>query len=510
MQKHVKYALGAAVAALFISGCGSSSNHTLPATASSVHDDDINILTLTSSAITVTDDNNVSLNYVDTYSISDLAQGSYNNSSTALRGWFPENPGILNFIYNAAIAAIKQFKPDVANYTKRYKVTFSGKDGEPESGMLMVPCKDFACTTPVSGPLIAIARPTDPERANAPSTDTKASNPTIISATMYAAAGYTVFAPDFKGMGINNQIHPYCIKDELAQSTVQMYKTVKGLNDLNVTEGLSLVGYSEGGYTTLATAQYINENEPDIDLHFVMPLDGATDLNGTMQHVMVSADAEFPTPYFFPMVIAGYSTYYPSVSEVQFENVFLKDPMQDTQTFAQALFEMMKGYNTPAEINALMREVDGYSGPLSTTYAAFQEEIQNPDSNVSTLLSQNSAIRGNWEPQAQTQYHFVHYNYDELVPSGNAKAAQKLWGSGSYVDYVSFDIYESLDPLSAYLFRNESKHVQAYLDSYIKSLIFILNHSNSENLTSVDENALFESIINNYIEENNITISEDE
>ena len=80
-----------------------------------------------------------------------------------------------------------------------------------------------------------------------------------VTAMALAATGYIVVVPDYPGMGIDPGVHPYCHKS-LSYSVIDMIRAVRDSGLLQNWQvkwdgRLYLMGYSEGGYATMVTAQ---------------------------------------------------------------------------------------------------------------------------------------------------------------------------------------------------------------------------------------------------------------
>lgn len=81
---------------------------------------------------------------------------------------------------------------------------------------------------------------------------------------LIASLGFVTIMPDYIGYGVSKNImHPYFDKKYSAQSVVGMIKAVKEYlkkQEISVSGRLFLLGYSEGGYTTMAAQQAIETN----------------------------------------------------------------------------------------------------------------------------------------------------------------------------------------------------------------------------------------------------------
>ncbi len=98
-----------------------------------------------------------------------------------------------------------------------------------------------------------------------------------------ALKSYGVVMPDYLGYGKSANIqHPYLLKDSLADSVIDAIKATKSFyaqKGLDDGDKLFLMGYSEGGYATMATALKIQNEYPTINLTAVAPMAGSYDLN---------------------------------------------------------------------------------------------------------------------------------------------------------------------------------------------------------------------------------------
>lgn len=198
---------------------------------------------------------------------------------------------------------------------------------------------------------------------------------------------------------------------------------------------LFLVGFSEGGYATLAAAREIKANHTAWNLLGVAALDGPYDLSGTMRNLMLTANASFSAPYFLPYVVAGYDNAYPEEPSLDFNAAVLATPVgTSSQPLNQKLYPLLFGANTAEEINGVMQEVPSYTGPSSILTASYIAALGNPSSFLYQRLEENDAYRG-WIPGTETQVLLYHNLDDDLVPIGNFDAAQAVWGTPTNLIY---------------------------------------------------------------------------
>jgi pimeloyl-ACP methyl ester carboxylesterase len=94
---------------------------------------------------------------------------------------------------------------------------------------------------------------------------------------IFACAGFNVVIPDYPGMGDNYQVHPYCLKS-LGKSAATMVDAVRKEFTTDTSQTY-IMGFSEGGYAALATAQYMMAHPKNkYNLKAVAALSGPYDL----------------------------------------------------------------------------------------------------------------------------------------------------------------------------------------------------------------------------------------
>ncbi len=137
---------------------------------------------------------------------------------------------------------------DVSNYRINYTTT--DKDGQRvvASGLVSVPAKAVGAASPV----LSYQHATIFRNDEAPSVRTEAGEPPIV----LASQGYIVVSPDYVGFGSTQGLeHPYLIADATANSVVDLLVAAQSWRwQQSVADNgqLFLVGYSEGGYATMA------------------------------------------------------------------------------------------------------------------------------------------------------------------------------------------------------------------------------------------------------------------
>lgn len=360
---------------------------------------------------------------------------------------------------------------DPAVGVERNKVTFK-RDGTktPETGLLV---RRYRAGY-FHDPIVILNHPTDTLRKNSPSFHVNEHDGWLdgtgskIVALWLAYMGFTVILPDYPGMGDNYEVHPYCLAS-LGKSDAGMLDAVRQIKGFKESGNIYLLGYSEGGYVTLAAAKYMRNFPAKYMIKGVASLAGPHDLQGTMRNLMLSADQTYPTPYFLPYTIEGYSGGYPDVIEFKFDKAVVSTPVIENKPFYERLTALLTGNDTGVVISNLMETVENYSGPLSITTDIFTTALKENESTVNQKLTENT-LPGKFTPITATQYLFAHYRNDDCVPVGNILAVQVAWKG--YTGNVEFDIFDSTDP-----FTKEdlgTTHAAALPQAYVRSFKFIL------------------------------------
>jgi pimeloyl-ACP methyl ester carboxylesterase len=147
------------------------------------------------------------------------------------------------------------------------------------------------------------------KRTNAPSVHA----PLTTTGTLISSLkNYVVCMPDYIGYGNSKDLHhPYLIKESLATSTIDLIKATKQLltqREIESNNKLFLLGYSEGGYATLATAELLQNNYQEINITAVAPMAGSYDLKTTAD-IILSQDVyeEAHLPVF---LVYSYDKYF--------------------------------------------------------------------------------------------------------------------------------------------------------------------------------------------------------
>nr|MBP8909772.1 prolyl oligopeptidase family serine peptidase [Pseudoxanthomonas sp.] len=168
-----------------------------------------------------------------------------------------------------------------------YRLTYITSDGQGRevvaSGLVSVPVKAAGARSPV----ISYQHATLYRNAQAPSNNVVASEPALVLASL----GYIVVAADYVGYGASHASqHPYLLSTPSAAAVVDLltaartWRQTQGVADNGQ---LFLLGYSEGGYTTLAAHRALQNSASPHLAQLVASVPGAGP-----HHVGVTLDAQ--------------------------------------------------------------------------------------------------------------------------------------------------------------------------------------------------------------------------
>ncbi len=345
---------------------------------------------------------------------------------------------------------IPNFKYPFNMYKIFYDITRPDGTVQHLSGLLLVPTSVIGINTNV--PMISLQHPTQVERAYSPSNGNVLDNElTVPFAMALASMGYITVVADYPGMGINYDVHPYCL-EVLADSIIGMIRA--GLNSkgswlpsdqsTNWNGQLYLIGYSEGGYATMVAAKHLQQ-EGEFAVSAVAALDGPYSLSDTMRNVMINADATYPSPYFLPYTIAGYDDFYKAQTDAfNFDNAVKGQVPSYTppagMTYAGQLYSMLDGAFSGNQISVFMQKATPYVGPKSTLTNQFYSALQDtgPNAPIYQRLLLNDGFYG-WTPTMPLK--MFHNSLDDLVPVSNMDIAASIWSNVPNVYHEYFTEY---------------------------------------------------------------------
>ncbi|MDB4901513.1 MAG: hypothetical protein JWQ63_794 [Mucilaginibacter sp.] len=283
-------------------------------------------------------------------------------------------------------------KYDVDFYKIIYKTTYNGKQIE-ASGSLAIPKNTLSAPA-----LLSAQHGTIFNLADAPS-----NFPTAFTGfELFASTGFITAIPDFIGYGASKDIFPpYYDMQYSGSAVVDMLKASKYyLSTLKktISNKLFLVGYSEGGYVTMAAQKEIETNA-DNNLTLTASAEGAGGYDLNTQLSLIGTMHSYPDPSFLALIINAYDITYN-----------WNRPLTDffMTPYASKIPTLLNGTLNTGQINSqLTTNLDSLFNPT------FYSNLSNP-SGETTLKAQLTANSfPNWYPKTLTKMY--HGTADEAV-----------------------------------------------------------------------------------------------
>jgi pimeloyl-ACP methyl ester carboxylesterase len=208
-------------------------------------------------------------------------------------------------LYPEIAGIIPDVQSGVNVYSISYNTTFKGQDVI-ASGLIAIPS--------VSGtyPVLTYQNGTNTLHSAAPSVDPEAVLYQLIE--YVASTGYVVVMTDYLGFGASDQMaHPYLHKESTVQTIIDMLYALKEFDE-DVAKGITvsneyfLLGYSQGGWATLALLEELDKNyKPEFSVKAASCGAGPYDLN--YFNAAVLGLTEYPMPVFLGYISSAYSEY---------------------------------------------------------------------------------------------------------------------------------------------------------------------------------------------------------
>jgi pimeloyl-ACP methyl ester carboxylesterase len=304
---------------------------------------------------------------------------------------------------------------DVLVYHVTYLTSYKGKEIE-ASGLMAVPKLEAKAS--LSLPILSGQHGTTFEQKDAP-TNFPA---TFSGFELFASAGYLTVIPDYIGYGVSKQIfHPYYDQKHSALAVVDLIKAAKSYakkNSLTLNNKLFLVGYSEGGYVTMATQKEIETN-PQHKLKVTAAAAGAGGYDLTNMLSEISSDKEYTKPSYLAFILQSYNTTYD-----------WKRPMTDffQEPYTGKIPQLFNGVNTAGTINRSLS-----FDPNKLFNPTFYANLKKSDGELAlkqALVKNSLAV--DWVPTSPLKMY--HGTADESVFYQNSKGTYDKFIAGGAKD----------------------------------------------------------------------------
>jgi len=291
---------------------------------------------------------------------------------------------------------------------KAYKISYVTKDEKDKnvnvSGLFVVPTNIDEEMEENGLSMVSYGHGTIVENDKAPSVFTEKNNSPIASAIIFSSlGGFATLQADYIGYGDSlDHYHPYVMKKSLANSSIDFIDAVKVFaeqNQIKLNEKLFLSGYSEGGYTAMATLQKLEEK--GIKVTAAAPLAGAYDLNYEAKASLGLFDED----------LIGFSSTYFALSFLAYTKVYDKNISMIMNTpYGEQIETLLDGKHSVEQIEQILPpKAYGENGLLTNSFV--EDYINSENHWLKNALKENSV--DDWKPK--TPVHIVHCQGDDQV-----------------------------------------------------------------------------------------------
>jgi hypothetical protein len=265
-------------------------------------------------------------------------------------------------------------------------------------------------------------------------------------AAAIASTGYAVALVDYEGMGDNLNTQPHVIGATLAQQVVDLLKASRDI--IGGTAGnssspctwnsqLFLMGYSEGGFVTMAATRELQLNHSaEFTVTASAPLSGPHDLSGVMRGILLS-DSTFKSPYFAPLFLTSFNYAYGGQTNLFSPGSALLAPYNST---IPPLFDGNSKSDQISEAMGMNFTTPTLIVMKSVLTQQFIDQLALDTSPVVAFLKQNDSYRlpgqldSAWVPTVPIR--MIHHKSDELVPYANSQVAFNAFSSAGAKNHL--------------------------------------------------------------------------
>lgn len=235
--------------------------------------------------------------------------------------------------------------------------------------------------------------------------------------------GYALIIPDYIGYGVTaDRIHPYLVMDVTARNVLDMYQAVipflKAANCAPEYDDIYLMGYSQGGATTMGVQYMIEHNNMDIKIRRVFAGGGPYDVKATYDRYVETDVTTYPlaVPIMMQGMVVGNKLDL-DMSELMAPRIYANlDEWINSKRYATAQINNQIGTYVTHEL-LTPKGMDRTSEEVSELYKA---------------MVKNSILSYSWKPKAPV--FLLHSINDETVPYENAMFAKSKW-QGANIQY---------------------------------------------------------------------------
>lgn len=251
---------------------------------------------------------------------------------------------IFNLMGQPELASLVNYSIDRYSYT--YPMSYRG-NSITASGLICVPVSQGR-----SFPVLSFQHGTIVAHSEAPSVDYKGLQNMAVEAI--AGLGYVVVIPDEIGFGESSDyFHPFLVKKDITSSIIEMLKAIKTIPDgdlsgVSLNDSLFLMGYSHGGWATMATLHELELNHEN-DWNIIATACGAGPYFPEQVMDFAFSTTNYSKPYYLSYVMMSF------IDEGTIPNKladFYNEP------YASLLPDLHNGSKTGGQIDAQLTTVN--------------------------------------------------------------------------------------------------------------------------------------------------------
>ena len=228
--------------------------------------------------------------------------------------------------------------------------------------------------------------------------------------------GYALIIPDYIGYGVTaDKVHPYLVMELTARTVLDMYAAVVPfLEKAGCTpehDDIYLMGYSQGGATTMAVLHEIEHNEIPIKIRRVFAGGGPYDIKYTYDQFVETNWASYPcaVPIMMQGMVVGNKLDL-DMSTMMASNIYENlDEWVNSKLYTSNQINALIGTNVTSNLLTPIG-MDRTSKEVSELYKA---------------MTENSILTYSWTPKAPV--FIFHSMDDDVVPFENAMRAKSKW-----------------------------------------------------------------------------------
>lgn len=323
--------------------------------------------------------------------------------------------------------------------SRRVKYTSRDDKGQERiySGRVFLPSRK-AGAAPQEAPLVIYQHGTETRRNFVPYYGK--GDETLFGALAADLCGFVVAMPDGDGMGADpsNRKHAYCQAETTSACVLDMIRAVlqgevdgqRIFDDTNfIWDGeIYLVGYSEGGYITMAAIKELSTNPDygDLKVTGAASMGGPHDLGKMIRGLLSETAGPYDRPYIPAYFITSWQELYPDA--IKAGDALNPDLLRQDAT--GNLVEWLRGGLGGDQITPLIqaRLTGSKDKPVSARRIMnegwLKPILADPLSRLNQLLDANSLV-GGWKPAFPVL--LVHDPYDKTVPAAGTLALYDDW-----------------------------------------------------------------------------------